>query len=326
MATMALNDSWTLDDAPSLQGKVAIVTGATGGIGYETAWGLAWRGATAILAGRNPDKGAKALARIQQTIPNAKARFEILDLASLTSVSQFATAIGHAQGGIVDILVNNAGVMALPTRELTRDGFERQVGVNYLAHFALTGRLLDALCAAPGGGRVVNVASLAHRRVTLNLDDLQSERSYVPRGAYAQSKLAMLMFSLELHRRAQRHNWNLHSIAAHPGWARTDIISSGMGGGAPGFKARLIDQVFALVAQPARDGALPSLYAAMAPEAKDGAYYGPTLRGETRGPPGLSRIFPQAEDRPAAARLWEMSEKLTGVTFTTSAGASVSAV
>jgi len=314
---MAPNDNWTLDAAPDLNGRVAIVTGATSGIGYETARGLAWRGATTILAGRNPDKGARALSRIRASVPDAKARFEMLDLASLASVAEFANAVSAAHGGVIDILVNNAGVMALPTRQLTRNGFEQQTGVNYLAHFALTGRLKDALCSAPGGGRVVNVTSLAHRRGRINFNDLQSEKSYSPGGAYAQSKLAMLMFALELQRRAEQNQWNLRSIAAHPGWARTEIINSGIGGGAPGLKAMLIDQVFALVAQSARDGALPSLYAAVAPEAKGGAYYGPTHYGETRGPPGLSRVFPQAADRSAASRLWVLSERLTGVSFST---------
>ena len=305
---------WTTADIPPQAGRRAVVTG-TGGLGYETALGLAEHGATTILAGRNPDKGAQALARIRRDIPGAKVRFESLDLASLGSVARFAAAVTAAQGGVIDILVNNAGVMGLPQRQLTRDGLEQQIGVNYLAHFALTARLKDALCAARGGGRVVNVASLAHRRAALDLDDLQSERSYGPMRAYGQSKLAMLVFAMELQRRAERNDWNLRSIAAHPGWARTDIIGNGMGGGAPGLKQRLIAGVFGLVAQSAHDGALPSLYAAMAPDAKGGAYYGPAGWHETRGAPGLSRIFPQAADPAAASRLWALSENLTGLSF-----------
>jgi NAD(P)-dependent dehydrogenase (short-subunit alcohol dehydrogenase family) len=315
MACTAVKDGWSLNDAPRLDSKVAIVTGATGGLGYETALGLASRGATTILAGRNPAKGVQALSRIQHAIPAARVRFEPLDLASLKSVAHFAAAVSAAQGGVIDILVNNAGVMAPPQRLLTDDGFERQIGVNYLGHFALTAHLKDALCAAPGGGRVVTVASLAHRRVVLDLDDLQSARSYRPRHTYGVSKLATLIFALELHRRAARNRWNLLSIAAHPGWARTDIIANGMGSGAPGIKERLIELVFGLLAQSARDGALPSLYAAMAPEAKGGAYYGPTGRGETRGAPGPARIYPQAADPVAGERLWTLSETLTGVTF-----------
>ena len=315
MATTAVTKNWTLNDAPALDDKVAIVTGATGGLGYETALGLARRGAATILAGRNPDKGAQAVARIQREAPGAKACFEHLDLASLASVARLAAAVVAAQRGVIDILVNNAGVMGFPTRQLTQDDFERQIGVNYLGHFALTARLKDALCAAPGGGRVVNVASLAHRRAALNLDDLQSERSYSPMRAYGQSKLAMLIFALELQRRAEQNGWTLRSLAAHPGWARTDIIGNGIGDGGSSLKAWLITRAFGLVAQSARDGALPSLYAAMAPEAEGGAYYGPSGPGETRGAPGLAKIFPQAKDSAAASRLWALSEKLTGVGF-----------
>jgi NAD(P)-dependent dehydrogenase (short-subunit alcohol dehydrogenase family) len=315
MATMAPEENWTPDDAPRLDGKVAIVTGATGGLGYETARGLVRRGATTILAGRNPKKGASAVGLIQRDIAAAKVRFETLDLASLASVAQFAAAVSDAQGGVIDILVNNAGVMGLRTRQLTRDGFEQQIGVNYLAHFALTARLKDALCAAPSGGRVVSVASLAHRRAALNLNDLQSEKSYSPMRAYGQSKLAMLVFAIGLQSRAERNGWNLRSVAAHPGWSRTDIVGNGIGGGAPGPLAHLIAGIFSLVAQSARDGALPSLFAAIAPEARGGAYYGPTRLGETRGPPGIARIFPQAAETAAANRLWDLSETLTGVSF-----------
>ncbi len=311
MAPTAMKHGWTLADAPSLDGKIAIVTGATGGLGYATALGLARQGATTILAGRNPAKGEQALARIRQEIPAAKVRFEPLDLASLASTASFAAAVSARHNGIIDILVNNAGVMAFPKRQLTQDGFEQQIGVNYLAHFALTARLKDALCAAPGGGRVVSVASVAHRRAALGLDDFQSERSYSPMGTYGRSKLAMLIFALELQRRADRNGWTLKSMAAHPGWARTDIIGNGMGG----LKALVVGTVFGMVAQSARDGALPSLYAAMAPDAKGGAYYGPTGWNETRGAPGLARIFPQAADPDAGARLWTLSEALTGVTF-----------
>ncbi len=324
MAGTAVRDGWSLGDAPSLDGKVAIVTGATGGLGYETALGLARRGATTILAGRNAGKGAQALTRLQRSLPDARARFEMLDLGSLASVSRFATAVSEAHGGVIDILVNNAGVMGMPSRELTEDGFERQIGVNYLGHFALTARLKDALCkgsvdkaatGAAAGGRVVNVASLAHRRASLELDDLQSERAYSPFKAYGRSKLAMLIFAIELQRHAVQHRWNLVSLAAHPGWARTDIIANSTGSGAPGLKQRVMGTAFALLAQSARDGALPSLYAAMAPQAKGGGYYGPTGPGETRGAPGASRIMPQAADPATGSRLWALSERFADVTF-----------
>jgi NAD(P)-dependent dehydrogenase (short-subunit alcohol dehydrogenase family) len=305
---------WTLDRAPRLEGKVAIVTGATGGLGYETALGLARLGATTILAGRNPEKGRQALTRLRGEVPGAVARFEHLDLASLASVATFADAI-CAAGEPIDILVNNAAVMGLPTRRLTEDGFEQQIGVNYLGHFALTARLKDVVCAAPGGGRVVNVASLAHRRGALGLDDFQSERGYSPMGVYRRSKLAMLVFAIELERRAVRRQWNLRAVAAHPGWSRTDIIPNGIGEGAPGLRAWLAALIFNALAQPARDGALPELFAAVAPQAEGGAYYGPTGWGETRGAPGSSWVAPQAKDAAAASELWTLSETVTGVGF-----------
>ncbi|WP_428390448.1 oxidoreductase [Lichenicoccus sp.] len=311
MANWSIREGWTLGDAPSLEGRLAIVTGATGGLGYETALGLARRGATTILAGRNPAKGQSAIARLQRALPAAQVRFAALDLGSLNSVAAFAADIA----GPVDILVNNAGVMGMATRELTTDSFERQIGVNYLGHFALTGRLKDRLCAAPGGGRVVALASLAHRRATLDVDDLQSERTYKPMQAYGRSKLAMLIFAIELQRRAVQHGWALRSIAAHPGWARTDIIANGPGGGAPRIREQVMMRGFNLLAQSARDGALPSLYAAMAPDAKGGQYYGPTGPNETRGAPGPSRISSQASDPVLAARLWALSEQLTGVSY-----------
>jgi NAD(P)-dependent dehydrogenase (short-subunit alcohol dehydrogenase family) len=303
--TAATTRIWSPADAPRLDGKTAIVTGATGGLGYMTALALARQGATTILAARNSAKGAQAVAQIQREVSSAQVRFEFLDLASLASVARFASA----QPAAIDVLVNNGAVMGLPSRATTEDGFERQIGVNYLAHFALTLRLRPALA----GGRVVTVASLAHRRATLGLGDFQSERHYDPRGAYGRSKLATLIFALELQRRAVSNGWNLTSVAAHPGWARTNIVPNGMGAGGPSLKATLAEIVFDAVAQPASDGALPILFAAMAPDAQGGAYYGPSGWGETRGAPGPAKIFPQAADTQAAGRLWALSETLTGV-------------
>ncbi len=214
----------------------------------------------------------------------------LLDLASLRSVARFA----EAQPAVVDILVNNGAVMGLPRRERTDDGFERQIGVNYLAHFALTLRLRTALAH----GRVVNVASLAHRRGRLGLDDFQSERSYSPMGAYRRSKLAMLMFSLELQRRADRGGWNLTCVAAHPGWARTNIIPNGIGSGGGGLLARLIEFGFNLAAQPASDGALPLLFAAIAPDAERWRLLWSDWLGRKAGPSRRGPNFPACRELP----------------------------
>jgi len=236
---------------------VAIVTGATGGLGYATAVGLARTGARVVLAGRNPKKGEVALARLRREASAAVASFELLDLASLASVAAFAERMMAAYPAL-DILVNNAGVMMPPTRQLTADGFELQFGTNYLGHFALTARLLPALLRAQGGARVVQVSSLAHRGGAIAWGDLQGERRYSAWRSYGQSKLAMLIFALELARRAAAHGWPLVSDAAHPGWAMTDIIANGpAGGGALGLKEHVMQAGFRLLGQSAAEGARP---------------------------------------------------------------------
>ena len=292
----------------------AVVTGATGGLGFETALGLARAGAHVILAGRDAAKGQAALERLRRDAPGASAEFEALDLASLASVEAFAGRM-LAAGPALDTLVNNAGVMAPPARRTTADGFELQWGVNYLGHFALTARLMPALLRAEAGARVVQVSSVAHRRGRMVWDDLGGERRYNAWASYSQSKLAMLIFALELARRAEAQGWPLVSDAAHPGWAATDLIANGPGGGAPGVKGRLLDLGFRVFAQSAADGARPLVYAAASPDAKSGGYYGPTGFGEIKGPPGPARVMPQARDAAAAGRLWAVSESLTGVAF-----------
>ena len=242
-------ETWTIDQAPRLSGRAAVVTGASGGLGYETALGLAAQGATVILAARNVGKLDSAVERIRKAVPDAAVRAEPLDLADLASVTRFAAAF-EADGTALDILVNNAGVMAYPTRRVTRDGFEEQFGTNYLGHFALTGRLLPALLRAPNC-RVVSLASLAHVQGRIALDDLQTERPYDGWKAYRQSKLAMLIFARELQRRADLHHWRLQSVAAHPGWAVTDIISNGPGQGRGGLRTSLMNLAFRTLGQTA---------------------------------------------------------------------------
>lgn len=303
---------WSIRDIPDQGGKCAVVTGATGGLGYETALALAGAGAEVILAARNSQKGAQAVRRITAAHPRARVWFAPLDLASLASVAEFAARLA-AEGRALDLLVNNAAVMALPARQTTADGFEMQFGVNYLGHFALTLRLLPLLRRAEAA-RVVNLSSLAHKRASMHFDDLQL-RQYSAWGAYAQSKLAMLLFAFELQRRSADRGWGVLSNAAHPGWAATDIIANGpvANGGAGAWKYQIAKLVWPFLAQSPAAGALPVLYAATAPDAAGGAYYGPQNRPETKGPPGKARLAPAATDRAAAARLWAESERLVGL-------------
>jgi NAD(P)-dependent dehydrogenase (short-subunit alcohol dehydrogenase family) len=305
---------WTIDDAPRLDGRRAIVTGASGGLGFETALGLARRGAQVVLAARNPGKAEAALARIRAIVPGAAVSFSPLDLADLGSVRSFAED-ELAGGAGLDILVNNAGVMAYPTRRTTRDGFEEQFGTNYLGHFALTAHLLPALLGAGSEARVVSLASLAHVKGRIALDDLQGERRYDGWTAYRQSKLAMLIFAREVQRRADAAGWAIRSVAAHPGWAVTDIVGNGPAQEGRRLQPALMSLVLRMLGQSAADGALPILYAATAAEAEPGGYYGPTGRGERTGPVGPSRVMPQAADAATARALWSASERLTGVKF-----------
>ncbi len=300
--------AWTIQDIPSQTGRTAIITG-TGGLGYETALALARAGASVILAGRNAAKGAASVARISGAVPGAKIAFAALDLASLASVKIFADGI-LASHATLDLLINNAGVMAPPQRQTTQDGFELQFGTNYLGHFALTAHLLPVL-RKTSRPRVVNLSSIAHRTGFINFNDLQWERSYRPWGAYGQSKLAMLMFALELQRRSDAAGWGLISNAAHPGFARTELIANGPGD--EGLLMKLGDVFKPLVSQSAAEGALPTLYAATSPDAKGGAYYGPDGFYELKGAPREARIMPQASNKNAAARLWEISEALAHV-------------
>ena len=304
-----MKTTWTTRDMPRQDGRTAVVTGATGGLGWETARALAAAGARVVLAGRSPAKGEVAVARLRTAVPGADVRFELLDLASLASIGEFAARLADA-GAPVDVLVNNAGVMALPDRRTTEDGFEMQLGTNHLAHFALTARLLPLLRAA-AAPRVVTVSSIAAKGGALRFDDLQGERRYVPWAAYQQSKLANLLFAFELQRRSDAAGWGLRSVAVHPGVAPTELIPNGPG--ARSLQGRLAVLMGPLFSHPVADAALPSLYAATAPDAAPGGYYGPQGMGEVKGPVGPAKVAPAARDAGAAARLWDVSERLTGV-------------
>ncbi|WP_082551326.1 SDR family oxidoreductase [Pseudorhodoferax sp. Leaf265] len=300
---------WTASDIPPLHGRTAVVTG-TGGLGLQDALALARAGASVVLAGRNPAKGRDALQQIRHSVPQAKVVFAPLDLASLASVAAFGQALRGSHERI-DLLVNNAAVMAPPQRRQTADGFELQFGTNHLGHFALTAALLPLLRKGHAP-RVVSVSSIAARNGRIAFDDLQAQRHYAPMQAYAQSKLACLLFALELQRRSDAAGWGIQSMAAHPGIARTDLLPNGAGAASlPGLARRWLWFLF----QPAAQGAWPTLYAATAPQARGGQYHGPHRLSETRGHPAPARVPAQALDTAAAARLWVVSQQLTGAVF-----------
>ncbi|WP_454858109.1 oxidoreductase [Rhizobium binxianense] len=306
-----MSKSWKLDDMPSQKGRTILITG-TGGLGFEDALALARAGGDVIIAGRNPTKGAEAIRRIKEKIPQASVTLEMVDLASLASIEALAIRLKETRGHI-DVLINNAGVMTPPTRQTTKDGFELQFGTNYLGHFALTGHLLPLLMRAQDP-RVVTLSSIAVKSASaaINFDDLQAERGYKPMPVYTQSKLACLMFAFELQRRSEEAGWGITSIAAHPGVSRTDLLHN-----APGRHSAqgLLRTFLWFLFQPVAQGALPTLFAATSPNARGGGYYGPNRLGETRGHPTEAQIPKQAMEKHVAHKLWEMSEKLTGVSF-----------
>ncbi|MBL0919054.1 MAG: SDR family oxidoreductase [Hydrogenophaga sp.] len=300
---------WTASDIPSQRGRTAVITG-TGGLGFQDALALARAGADVIVAGRNPAKGAAAIGQIRQEVPGASVAFEVLDLARIDSIRAFGDRLRRSRTGL-DLLINNAAVMTPPTRQQTPDGFELQFGTNYLGHFALTAELLPLLRKG-NKPRVVSLSSVAARDGAIDFNDLQSAHGYKPMAAYGQSKLACLMFALELQRRSQAAGWNILSIAAHPGISRTELLPNGAGAmSAAGLARRFLWFLF----QPAAQGALPTLYAATSPQAAGGSYYGPDRLGETRGHPALARLPARALDTGAALRLWKESERLTGTAF-----------
>ncbi len=313
---------WTVAQIPSQAGRRALVTGANSGIGYPTALELARSGAHVLLACRDRAKGEAALARLRAEIPNASAEVVLLDLASLDSVRQVA-ATELARGLPLDLLINNAGVMAPKQRLETKDGFELQFGTNVLGHFALTAQLLPALeraaAQSPQRPRVVTVASIAHKSGRLNFDDLQSTKSYSPMGAYQQTKLADLMLAFELDRRLRAASppaSSVMSVAAHPGVASTNLFQVGEFHLVERLVRRAVGVAIGTVLNSDAEGAVPTLFAATAPEAASGGYYGPQGFKEMRGGDvGQAEVAAQALDHAAAARLWSVCERLTGTSF-----------
>lgn len=299
---------WSAADIPYQRGRTAIVTGANSGLGLLAALELARAGASVVMASRDPHKAEAAADRISAEVPSAKLEQVPLDLASLASVRDSADRIRGSQNQL-DLLINNAGVMAAP-RRLTADGFELQFGTNHLGHFALTGLLLPMLRDREGA-RVVTVSSGAHHRGQMNFDDLQGEGRYRRWGAYAQSKLANLLFALELDRRLRAAGLPLISVAAHPGYAATNLQMSGP----PIYERPAMWLGNLLIAQSAEMGVLPTLYAATFPELAGGSYVGPDGLAEGRGYPTLVSPSDRARDTAAARHLWEVSEQLTGVNY-----------
>lgn len=301
---------WTADDIPDLSGRRAVVTGANSGLGLAAARALSAKGASVVLACRDLAKGERALAEVEfVAAPGAEVQLAGLDLAQLASIRGFAGWYADLHPDGLDVLLNNAGIMA-PPRGVTADGFERQLGTNHLGHFALTGLLLESLLRRPGA-RVVTVSSAAHKMGRIDFDDLQGERGYARWGRYGQSKLANLLFALELDRRVRAAGVDLASVAAHPGYAATNLQTTSP----PCHEALLMRVLNVVVAQSAEMGALPLLYAATVPLVPGGTYIGPDGRGEARGYPRPVSPSDRAEDPEVARRLWEESERLTGVTF-----------
>ncbi|MER6091098.1 oxidoreductase [Streptomyces bluensis] len=302
---------WSATDIPDQTGRTAVVTGANSGIGYVTARELARRGARVVLACRSEARGTAAVERLVGEVPGAEVEFVRLDLGDLASVRQFAATYEQAHRQL-DLLINNAGVMALP-RGRTVDGFETQFGVNHLGHFALTGLLLPRLLGTVGA-RVVTVSSGMHAVSNIDITDLNSERRYGRWTAYARSKTANLLFTHELARRLATIGSDVVAAAAHPGYAATNLQTAGAK--AEGRRAaesfmRVGNRVFA---QSADAGALPTLYAATAPDVRPDSFTGPALLG-WRGSPATSWRARWALDDRAAERLWEESERLTGVVY-----------
>ncbi|AAK90666.2 short-chain dehydrogenase [Agrobacterium tumefaciens] len=298
---------WTEANIPNQRGRSAVVTG-TGGLGLETALALARAGCDVTIAGRNPEKGSDAVSRIQRAAPHVTVSFEKLDLADLTSIALFAQRMENDRESL-DLLVNNAGIMVPPKRQETRDGFELQFGTNYLGHFALTAHLMPLLKKGTDA-RVVTVSSVAARAGKINFADINSEKNYHPMRAYSQSKLACLMFALELQDRSRAAGWGVSSIAAHPGVSRTDLLHNAPGRNSLQGLARTF---LWFLFQPVAQGALPQLFSATSKEVKSGGYYGPDRLGETRGHPQPARIPPEALDRVAGKQLWEISQRMTGL-------------
>lgn len=313
MATRtATHTGWTADDIGDLTGRTAVVTGANSGLGLATTLALAAHGAHVVLACRSEERATAAMTTVRERVPDASLAFVPLDLADLSSVRDAAgTVVDDA--GRIDLLINNAGVMALPKRQ-TADGFEMQFGTNHLGHFAFTGLVLDAVRATPGS-RIVTVASNAHKIGRIDFDDLMGARRYRKWGAYGQTKLANLLFAYELQHRLAASGADTISVAAHPGYAATELSRTGPRMEGATFTERVVGWADQRVAQSAEMGALPTLYAATADAVHGGDYIGPDGAFEMKGHPVKAQSNARSHDTGVARRLWSVSEELTGVRY-----------
>jgi NAD(P)-dependent dehydrogenase (short-subunit alcohol dehydrogenase family) len=307
-----MSRQWTQNDIPDQRGKLAVITGGNSGIGYEAGLALAGKKAEVILAVRDMNKGDEAVKNIRAKYPQAKVIAMELDLSSLQSVRAFVEAFlsKHTK---LDILINNAGVMAIPARR-TADGFEMQFGTNHLGHFALTGLLLPVLKATPNA-RVVTISSGVHMIGDIHFDDLQWEKRYERWSAYAQSKLANLLFAYEFQRRLAATDSTLISVACHPGYAATNLQIVGPKMDGSHVRLWMMKAANVLVAQRRDMGALPTLFAATAPNVDSGDYIGPMSLGGMRGYPNKTFSNKKSYDETLAKKLWSVSEELTGVTY-----------
>ncbi|MET9665728.1 oxidoreductase [Streptomyces sp. NPDC006475] len=300
---------WSTSDIPDQHGRTAVVTGANSGIGLVTARELARKGARVVLACRSESRGREAESAIRADVPGADVEFRPLDLADLTSVRDFAASYPYDR---LDLLINNAGVMALP-HSVTADGFETQFGINHLGHFALTGLLLPKLLGTPGA-RVVSLSSFMHAMANIDIGDLNSERRYSPWTAYSRSKTANLLFVHELARRLSAAGSEVVAAAAHPGYANTNLQAAGARMAGQKTKERFMQTGNRIFAQSAASGALPTLYAATAPDVRPDSFTGPRILG-WRGAPAPSWRLSWSTNDVAGERLWVASEQLTGVTY-----------
>jgi NAD(P)-dependent dehydrogenase (short-subunit alcohol dehydrogenase family) len=296
-------NKWNIEQIPSQNGRIAIITGANSGIGFETALELAKKDCTVILACRNMGKAEEARNKILELYPKAQVKPMKVDVASLTDVRRFAQQFQDEYEKL-DLLINNAGIMMPPYKE-TVDGFENQLATNYIGHFALTGLLLPLL-KNTSGSRIITLSSLAHKWAEIDFDNLHAQKGYSKRKAYGQSKRACLVFAYELQRRLSAAGFDTISLAAHPGVSKTNLDR---------YFPALIRPLGTLFLQKAEKGALPTLYAALEKELKGGEFIGPDGFKEMRGNPTIVDSDENSKDKGIAERLWKVSEEMTDIQY-----------